>query len=65
MRQSGVKEEVARRVRRIVGFKVMRDLHGVAEAQQREDQQRPRLLLQLMVLVIVLAILGAVLLQVF
>jgi hypothetical protein len=56
-------EEVARRVRRVVGFKVMRDLHKVAEGMRRDDQQRPRLLLQLLVLTAVLAILVAVLVR--
>jgi len=56
-------EDVARRVRRAVGFKVMRDLNKVADEMQRDDQQRPRLLLQLLVLVVVLGILGAVLLR--
>jgi hypothetical protein len=56
-------EEVARRVRRVVGFKVMRDLHKVAEGMRRDDQQRPRLLLQLLVLTAMLAILVAVLVR--
>jgi hypothetical protein len=53
-------EEVARRVRRVVGFKVMRDLHKIAEGLRRDDQQRPRLLLQLLALTVVLAILVAI-----
>ena len=60
MTSSEGNEEVARRVRRVVGFKVMRDLHKVAEAMRRDDRQRPRLLLQLLVLTAVLAILVAV-----
>ena len=58
-------EEVERRVRRVVGFKVMRDLHKVADEMQRDDEQRPRLLLQVLILVAVLAILGAMLARYF
>ena len=56
-------EEVARRVRRVVGFKVMRDLHKIAEGMRRDDRQRPRLLLQLLMLSAVLAILVVVFLR--
>ena len=56
-------EEVSRRVRRAVGFKVMRDFHKLAEDMQRADHQRPRLLLQLLACIALLAIVGAVLLR--
>ena len=51
-------DEVERRVRRAVGFKVKRDFHKVAHAQQREDRQRPWLLLKLLVIVVVAALLA-------
>ncbi|MFT5446545.1 MAG: hypothetical protein ACI9DC_001714 [Gammaproteobacteria bacterium] len=51
-------DEVERRVRRAVGFKFMRDLHELANAQPREDRQRPSLLLKLLVTVVVAALLA-------
>ena len=56
-------DAVARRVRRAVGFKVMRDLHKVAHDQQRDDQQRPWLLLKLLLIIVVLALIGVALLR--
>jgi hypothetical protein len=53
-----LREEVARRVRRAVGFKVMRDLHGEARAIEEERRQRPRLVLRLTVLIVMLAAAG-------
>lgn len=50
-------DEVERRVRRAEGVKFMRDMHKVAQAQQREDRQRPRLVLKLLVIVLVAAFL--------
>ncbi len=49
-------DEVERRVRRAVGFKVMRDFHKLADAQEREDQQRPWLLLKLLLIVAAVAL---------
>ena len=65
MTSQDTNEEVERRVRRVVGFKVMRDLHKVADEMQRDDEQRPRLLLKVLILVAVLAILGAMLARYF
>ena len=65
MTSQDANEEVERRVRRVVGFKVMRDLHKVADEMRRDDEQRPRLLLQVLLLVAVLAICGVLLVRHF
>ena len=52
-------DEVKRRVRRAVGFKVMRDLHRQAADMEAERRQRPRLVLALLALVALVAVVGA------
>ena len=53
--ETGVQDEVDRRVRRSVGFKVMRDLHQEASAMEAERRGRPRLVSWLLVLVALVA----------
>jgi len=51
-------DPVAQRVRRAVGFKVMRDLHREAKAIEDERRRRPRLVLALVVLIAAVAVAG-------
>jgi len=56
-------DPVAPRVRRAVGFKVMRDLHREARAIEDERRRRPRLVLALLVLIAAVAAAGVLALR--
>jgi len=49
------RREVERNVRRTVGFKVLRETSEWARDVEREQRQRPRLLLRLLLLVLLAA----------
>ena len=51
--------EVRRRVRRAVGFKALRDLGRWADDVEREQRERPRLVLRLMIVVALIGVAAA------
>ena len=51
-----VRAQVERQVRRRVGMKVLRDMGRWADGVERERQQRPRVVLGLLALVIVISV---------
>jgi hypothetical protein len=57
MKEVEVEQEVARRVRRVTGFKFMRDMHKAADETQRERQNKPLLIFKLVSLVVGFALL--------